>query len=278
MDNRPVTHLSLNLASGMLLSMRVVPDGRDGNVVFGRTLRWGEADDGRGVTVARGEKFTIPKGRLVVQLDHIDSLSELGPGGYAPVANTIWTWYQVGPNPDAGVYRALLSLSRRVDTAHELWAISVKQRKEALDTWLCSPSERRLLFQAWGAAEMAVIALHRAVRLVEMLARWLDVEVPDDVRGVAASVKFLRDGLEHIDERAKGMVKRQIDPAALDIFDQEDFIENGRLTYDGHVLDIEMDMIGALLGCRRLIMCVARDKAGRPLVPEADSVRIARGE
>ena len=79
--NRPVTHISLNLLSGMLLSMRVVPDGRDGNVVFGRTLRWGEADDGRGVTVARGEEFTIPKGRLVVQLDHIDSLSELGPGG-----------------------------------------------------------------------------------------------------------------------------------------------------------------------------------------------------
>ena len=134
--NRPVTHISLNLLSGMLLSMRVVPDGRDGNVVFGRTLRWGEADDGRGVTVARGEEFTIPKGRLVVQLDHIDSLSELGPGGYAPVANTIWTWYQVGPHPDAGVYRALLSLARRVDTAHELWAIAVKQRKEALDTWL----------------------------------------------------------------------------------------------------------------------------------------------
>ena len=75
---------------------------------------------------------------------------------------------------------------------------------------------------------MAVIALHGAVRLAEMLARWLDVEVPGDVRGVAAPVKFLRDALEHIDERAKGMVKRQIDPAALDIFDQGDFIENGR--------------------------------------------------
>ena len=275
--NRPVTHISLNLPSGMLLSMRVVPDGRDGNVVFGRTLRWGEADDGRGVTVARGEEFTILKGRLVVQLDHIDSLSELGPGGYAPVANTIWTWYQIGPHPDAGVYRALLSLARRVDTAHELWAIAVKQRKEALDTWLGSPSERRLLFRAWGAAEMAVIALHRAARLAEMLARWLDVEVPDDVRGVATSAKHLRDALEHIEERANGMVRGRIEPAALEIFDQGDFIENGRLTYDGHVLDIEMDIIGALLGCRRLIMCVAREKAGRPLIPEADSVRIAGG-
>ena len=125
---------------------------------------------------------------------------------------------------------------------------------------------------------MAVIALHRAARLAEMLARWLDVEVPDDVRGVATSAKHLRDALEHIEERANGMVRGRIDPAALEIFDQGDFIENGRLTYDGHVLDIEMDMIGALLGCRRLIMCVAREKAGRPLVPEADSVRIAGGE
>ena len=274
----PVTHISLNLPSGMLLSMRVVPDGRDGNVVFGRTLRWGEVDDGRGVPVAPGEEFTIPKGRLVVQLDHIDSLSELGPGGYAPVANTIWTWYQVGPNPDAGVYRALLSLSRRVDTAHELWVIAVMQRKRALDTPLGSPLQRRLLFRAWGAAEMAVIALHRAARLADTLARWLDVQVPDDVRRVAASAKVLRDALEHIDERAESMVKGRIDPAALEIFDQGDFIENGRLTYHGHVLDIEMDMIGALLGCRWLIMCVAREKAGRPLVPEADRARIAGRE
>ena len=40
----PITHLSLNLApddrvNSMLLSLRVVPDGRDGNVVYGRTLR-----------------------------------------------------------------------------------------------------------------------------------------------------------------------------------------------------------------------------------------------
>ena len=84
-------HVSLNLPSGMLLS------GQDGNVVFGRTLRLGEEDDGRGVRVAPGEKFAIRKGRIVVQLDHIDSLSKSGPGGYAPVVNTIWTWYRVGP-------------------------------------------------------------------------------------------------------------------------------------------------------------------------------------
>ena len=273
----PVTHISLNLPSGMLLSLRVVPDGRDGNVVFGRTLRWGEADDGRGVSVAAGEEFTIPRGRLVVELDHVDSLNEPGPGGYAPVANTIWTWYQVGPHPDVGVYRALLSLARRLDTAHELWASSVKQRKQALDTGL-GPSGRPLLFQAWGAAEMAVIALHRAVRLAGTLARWLDVEVPDDVRRAARSAKLLRDALEHIEERAEGMVRGRLDPTAHEIFDQGDFIENGRLTYDGHALDIETDMIGALLGCRRLIMHVAREKASRPTIPEADRVRPAGGE
>ena len=137
---------------------------------------------------------------------------------------------------------------------------------------------RPLLFLAWGAAEMAVIALHRAVRLAEKLAHWLDVEVPDDVRGAASSVKLLRDALEHIDERAEGMVRGRIDPAAHEIFDQEDFIENGRLTYDGHTLDIGVDMIGALPGCRRLIMCVAREKPGRTPVPEADIVGIARVE
>ncbi len=128
--------MSLNLPSGMLLSMRVVPDGREGNIVFGRTLRRGEPDDGRGVSVAAGEAFTFRAGRIVVELDHIGSLSELGAGGYAPVANTIWTWYQIGPHPDAGVYRVLMSLARRADTAHELWAIAVKQRTQALDSGL----------------------------------------------------------------------------------------------------------------------------------------------
>ena len=261
----------------MLLSMRVVPDGREGNVVYGRTLRWGETDDGRCVPIAAGEEFVIRKGGLVVQLDHIDSLNESGPGGYAPVANTIWTWYRVGTHPDAGVYRALLSLARRVDTAHELWAVAVDQRKKALETGI-GPLGRPLLFRAWGAAEMAVIALHRAVRLAEMLARWLDVEVPDEVRGAVSSAKLLRDALEHIEERAEGMVRGRTDPAAHEIFDQEDFIENGRLTYDGQTLDIEVDMIGALLGCRRMLMCVAREKPGRTPVPESDRVGIDRLE
>ena len=77
----PVTYISLNLPSGMLLSMRVVPDGREGNIVYGRTLRWGETDDGRGVPIAAGEEFVIRKGGLVVQLDHIDSLSKSGARG-----------------------------------------------------------------------------------------------------------------------------------------------------------------------------------------------------
>ena len=208
----PVTHISLNLPSGMLLSMRVVPDGRDGNVVFGRTLRWGEADDGRGVPVAR-----VCTGRFC-------------------------RW--------RGEWTRPMNCGR---------SPSSREGKRWIRGYAAA-SERRLLFRAWGAAEMAVIALHRAARLAEMLARWLDVTVPDDVRRVAASAKLLRDALEHIEERTEGMVRGRIDAAALEIFDQGDFIEKGRLTYDGHVLDIETDMIGALLGCRQLIMSVAREK------------------
>ena len=164
---KPITHLSLNLApddrvNSMLLSLRVVPDGRDGNVVYGRTLRWGEVDDGSGVEIREGEHFKIRKGRLSVDLEHVDSLSEPGRWGYAPVTNTIWTWYQLGKNPDPAVYLALVSLARRVDTAYALWAMMMAERESMSDGLGFGPAGRASIFKAWGAAEVAVIAVHRA--------------------------------------------------------------------------------------------------------------------
>ena len=83
---KPITHLSLNIfpdkdVDTTLLSLRVIPDGREGNTVFGRTLRCKEAADGMGVVVKGGEEFTIRAGQLVVELEHVDRLSEPRRGG-----------------------------------------------------------------------------------------------------------------------------------------------------------------------------------------------------
>ena len=152
---KPITHISINFSANehvnsMLLSLRVVPDGRDGNSVYGRTLRWREDDDGRGITVRKGERFVIREGGLVVELDYIDSLSKPGRWGYAPVTNTIWTWYQIGVNKDRNVYLALISFARRVDTAYELWALVMAERESMSERLSFGTDGRSSFFRAWG--------------------------------------------------------------------------------------------------------------------------------
>ena len=78
-------------SSDLLFYSRLVPDGREGNKVFARSLRLGEEDTGEGVNVRAGEQLIIRAGGLVISSDEIDALSPKGYGGYAPVANTVWT-------------------------------------------------------------------------------------------------------------------------------------------------------------------------------------------
>ena len=275
---KPITHLSLNLlpdnnVNTMLLSLRVVPDGREGNTVYGRTLGFNEADDGVGVVVNNGERFTIRKGRLIVELEHVDSLSKPGRGGYATVTNTIWTWYQMGQNPDRDVYFALTSLAKRVDTAYRLWALMMAAKEKAADSGF-GPSGRASIFESLGAAEVAVIALHRAIRLISKLKTWLAIDVPMSVRAIEPAVQALRDSFEHVEERVEGLVRGKQDPAALEIFIQEEFIEHSKLTYGEHSLNVEQEMLKAIGGCREFIMSVARDKLARKTDPRERGAKL----
>ena len=83
-----------------------------------------------------------------------------------------------------------------------------------------------------------------------------DLEVPDSVKKIRTAVKELRDAFEHIDERAEARVglSGKMDQGALTIFDQPDFIESSVLRYKEHYLNLETDVIAALLDCRELIM------------------------
>ena len=236
---KPITHISLNLApdarvNSMLLSLRVVPDGREGNVVYGRTLRYGADDDGEGIVIREGERFAIRKGRLTVDLEYVDSLSGPGRWGYAPVTNTIWTWYELGPKNDPNVYLALTSLARRVDTAYALWGLVLAERQGMPDRLSFHPDARSSIFKAWGAAEVAVIALHRAFRLVTTLELWLGVEAPESVASIVGTVQVLRDALEHIDERADGLVRGKPEAEAYEIFNQAELVMDGTLTHGNH--------------------------------------------
>ena len=60
MPVKPITYISLNLgpnvgATDFIVGVRVVPDGRSGNEVYGRTLDTGETDNGEGILLNVGE-------------------------------------------------------------------------------------------------------------------------------------------------------------------------------------------------------------------------------
>ncbi len=253
----------------LLFYGRLVPDGREGNKVYARSLRPGEEDTGEGVNLNAGDELVIRPGGLVINSDEIDALSPKGFGGYAPVANTIWTWYSI-MGEQVGFFVYLFALARRLDAAHAAWELAMQERDKAGNE---QGIGRRIgFFRALSEAEVAIIALHRGMN---MLARSnsvfsLGLEVPDSLKMLEPVVKEMRDAFEHIDERAQGKINQrgQMDAEALTIFNQPDFIESSVLRYRGRFLHFEDDVLAALLGCRELILKVidlrvaAQNRAG----------------
>ena len=81
-----------------LFASRIVPIRREGNFVYARTLRRGEADTGEVVNLEQGDRLVFPAGGFEVDSRDIDE--HYNPkihGGYRPVANTVWTWYRIAP-------------------------------------------------------------------------------------------------------------------------------------------------------------------------------------
>ena len=255
----------------LLFMSRLVPDGSEGKKVFARSLRPGEEDTGEGVNIRAGEQLVIRAGGLVISSDEIDALSPKGYGGYAPVANTVWTWYSiVGERVSFFLY--LFALARRLDAAHAAWELAMREREKARSEGVIA--QRIGFFRALSEAEVTIIALHRAMN---MLLRFdgvfpLGLEIPDRIRNLEPMVKDMRDAFEHIDERAQGKinVRGQMDAEALTIFDQPDFIGSSLLHYRGKDLRFHEDVLAALLSCRQLVLkaidlrAVAQAKSGNP--------------
>ena len=241
----------------LLFYSRLVPDGREGNKVFARSLRPGEEDTGEGVNVRAGEQLIIRAGGLVVNSDEIDALSPKGYGGYAPVANTVWTWYSI-VGERVGFFVYLYALARRLDAAHAAWELAIRERDNARSE---SGIGRRIgFFRALSEAEVTIIALHRAMN---MLLHFngvfpLGLEIPDSLQKLAPMFKDMRDAFEHIDERAQGKInlRGKMDAEALTIFDQPDFIGSSVLHYRGKDLHFYEDVLVALLSCRELVLKV----------------------
>ena len=246
-----------DLSGELLFYNRLVPDGREGNKVYARSLRPGEEDTGEVVNINAGDELVIRAGGLVINSDEIDALSPKGFGGYAPVANTIWTWYSI-VGEQVGFFVYIFALARRLDAAHAAWELAIQERDKARSG---GGIGRRIgFFRALSEAEVAIIALHRGMN---MLLRFngvfpLGLEIPNSLKKLEPVVKEMRDAFEHIDERAQGKINHrgQMDAEALTIFDQPDFTESSVIHYRGNDLHFEEDVLAALLSCRELVIKV----------------------
>ena len=240
----------------MLTSGRIALIRREGNKVFVRTVGREEDYDGEGVKLRPGDQIVFPPGALVIDSRDIDAQSTPGLGGYAPVANTVWTWYRI-VSEELGFFLFFFSVARRIDAAHALWALAIQEREKAHGEG--SIPRRTGFFNALATAEVAIIALHRGITMLYSLIDkfCLKLEIPDRVQKVRPIVEQMRHAFEHIDDRAQGKVgrsKKELHPDALSIFNQPDFVESAILRYREYSLNFEKDILSALLECREVIM------------------------
>ena len=238
-----------------LFGGRIVPVGRKGNRVFVRTLRHGEKDTGETVRLREGDRITFRAGDLVIDSRQIDAMSPKGRGGYAPVANTVWTWYQIA-SEQADFLLFFFALARRLDAAHALWSLAEDKRDQVKE--VSGIPQRSGFLSTLATAEVTIIAVNRAIEMANtLIAEYCpDLKLPKTVKAIQRPVLVMRNAFEHIGERAQGKVNRTkfSYQDAWSIFNQPDFIEKSVLHYREHSLNFDRDLLAALLDCRELIM------------------------
>ena len=256
----PVTFISINLGpqvgvSDFLAGVRVVPAGRNGNRVYGRTLNPGERDSGEGISLEAGETLEFPAGSLSVTMADVDRHTKQEPSGYARVANTVWTWLAIPPQTrDQTFVNYLLAAARRLDSAY-LHCSGALRLLSNPDKEMGFPA-REALFDSLCHAESMCVALSRAIRMIVRARKTISTPaaVPQEITAIEGAVLAIRDAFEHIDERAVGKARREDPVDATSIFDQSDFFTSGVLRYAGHSLDIRQEVVPALIAGRRFIV------------------------
>lgn len=251
----PVRWLSLNRtsqigAADQFLSMRIVPDGREGSMVFARALRDDEVDVGEAVVFSPGfgERLCLRSGTRV-RIDDVDRLAVRDETGYASVTNTIWTWLHLTGKASPEQFRFALATSRRLDGSHLALAALLAALRELSGA---ESKQRTHAFRAIAAAEVLVIALNRAVDLIEKCPGQflVKVSVPSIMKRKRSALTALRDRFEHLDESATGRRKHVLEPNVVSIFNQKRFLVDGTLVFGKHELSVPHDVPRILVESR----------------------------
>jgi hypothetical protein len=181
-----------------------------------------------------GYVFQLPAGGMVVEIEWIDEQGVEDTDGYRLLTDTLWTWMSFGEvRGDGSLARYLLAAARRLDGAHRA-LYRAAGHLDGLTPETPGPYLRFGVFQYLAEVELCVISLHRSLEMASKISSVADIAtpLPKAVSNLAVRIKEFRDAYEHIDERAKGLVKNKPDPRAVSIFDWEPVLR-GTLTYKG---------------------------------------------
>lgn len=246
----------------ILTWVRVVPDGRNGSTVYGRTLGSDEPDTGLAPQLRPGDNFAFRAGSLVLSVDNVDiSAATKFEDGYSSIANTVYTWLSLYPNLNSKIIPQevsylLLSVARRLDASHEGFSLLHSKLKE-LDTVEYGIRQRNLNFEIRGLVEIAIVAMNRAFQMADQLGNHfsLSTPFPTSVKHKLVAIKNMRDAYEHIDNRAFGLVgqKPKPHPDALSVFNFERLFQEGIATYGSYELDIYNEAIQLLIDTRQYL-------------------------
>ncbi|NEQ39137.1 MAG: hypothetical protein F6K40_23935 [Okeania sp. SIO3I5] len=250
----------------ILTWVRVVPDGREGSTVYGRTLLPDEQDTGIAPQLRRGDKFVLRASKLVISVDSIDaSVANKFEDGYANITNTVWTVLSVfpmlgGKTPPEKESRFLLAAARRLDASHGNLMILIDRFNE-LNSVDYGIRIRNLIYEIIGFVEVFIVAMNRALQMALQLEQHfsLNTRFPASVKNKLSAIKKIRDAYEHIEDRALGLVRGKPDPDALSVFDHKPFFDKGIVSYGKHELDINNEAIQLLIDTRNYLKEVASE-------------------
>ena len=234
MTTKPITYISINLGPdgdtrGFLVGIRVVPAGRDGDTVLGRTLNHGEPDSGEGIAVQQGEQLMFPPGSITVTIQDVDRRNTLGPDGYASIANLVWTWFNIPPYPsDVKLFNYFFTVARRMDSTYSLCAGVISKIS-------AQPDNRALLFEALSDAELMCIGLNRVAGMIKAIGKKCSVATttPDAINALSTPAKAMEASLQ---------------------FKQLKLSTSGVVRCRNHSLDLRAQVIPALVAAREFII------------------------
>ncbi len=268
----PVGAIGLNAsdqvgANDLLFSLRVVPAGRSVGVIHGRTLRRGEADDGRRVHVRPGETFMLAPGSVTVALDAIDefyrNIDPERPEG--TLAAALRVWFGIAPGDSVEIRMLTNAAAYRLDAAEHLLRRAASIRSLLQDeSDLGGPHLVAKADELIHLVQEGIVALARCIALLNkgIEASSFPVEPQAAIAAHEDAIRAIRDAYEHIDERALGQIRRGVvDERAFMIFEHGPLVREGLIEYVEHRLNLAQ-LPAVLAACRTAIKTVAGGPPG----------------